>query len=405
MLQAIFRKKPLFFSILCIVLIFLTYLVYLELKPTVARADQDTNTLSSRVVPVEYPESVRRSQSMKAQEARTTTNPWGIALDEARGFVYVAEPGCEMSPYCKGPQSQQRVAFPGKIGKYSLADGSFISDFTQPWHYSNPLFVVVNAADGHVWFTEPNSDAIGELNPDGERWWQTTVTANSTPYDLVFDRRGNLWFTEFTGNRIGFLNLQTRQLVETTIPTANSNPYGLTIDQKGDLWFAENAPGVAKIGTFTPTTSGVISIREEVIDPSGASQPHLITADPTDNIWFSEGFAGNIGKWDPVTRTATHYRVAVACRQAHMCTHLSGIYADKRGNIWFTDSLNATVGYFMPPRGKYGGLIRVRPLSDGNAHPHDGLVVQSNGTVWFSEQYGTHSFGPALIMWPPGTMN
>jgi virginiamycin B lyase len=398
MLQTIFRKKPLFFSMLCFVLMCLNSLAACD--AAIARADQGASNTTSRVVPAEQPESVRRRQSMKAQEARTTTNPWGIALDEARGFVYVAEPGCEMSPYCKDPQTQKRVAFPTKIGKYSLADGSFIRDFTQPMQYSNPLFVAVNAADGHVWFTEPNSDAIGELSPDGERWWQTEVSANSTPYDLVFDQRGNLWFTEFTGDRIGFLNPKTRRVVETAIPTPNSNPYGLTIDRKGDLWFAENAKGIAKIGTFTPTASGVITIQEDLIDPSGSSQPHLITADPQGNIWFSEGFAGNVGKWDPIAQAATHYRVATACRQAHACTHLSGICADNRGNIWFTDSLNATVGYFMPPRGKYGGLTKVRPLSNGNAHPHDGLVVQSNGTAWFSEQYGSSNFGPALIMWP-----
>src|SRR5713226_5860844 len=98
MLQTIFRKKPLFFSILCVVLICLSSLT--ACGAAIARANQGASNTTLRVVPAEQPESVRRSQSMEAQQARTTTNPWGIALDEARGFVYVAEPGCEMSPYC-----------------------------------------------------------------------------------------------------------------------------------------------------------------------------------------------------------------------------------------------------------------------------------------------------------------
>jgi streptogramin lyase len=83
---------------------------------------------------------------------------------------------------------------------------------------------------------------------------------------------------------------------------------------------------------------------------------------------------------------------------------MSGIAADKDGNIWFSDSLNATVGYFIPSK----RTAKIQPLTDSNAHPHDGLVVQSNGTVWFTEQFGSllpgELQGPALVMWPKGTL-
>jgi streptogramin lyase len=361
-----------------------------------------------RALPAEQPELTQRAQSPTIVTVSTRgSGPWGIALDEAHGYVWVAQPGCDPKPPCAS-------AFPTKISKFSLADGSFIQDFTEPAQYSNPFFLAVNRSDGSVWFSEPNSDAIGELSPDDNRFQQWPTTRGSTPYDLLFDKNGNLWFTEYNSSSIGFMNTKTHKIVETATPTAGTEPYGITLDPKGNIWFAENAKGIAQIGMFTPTPTGNISIKEFPIDATLISQPHLITAAPNGQIWISEGFLGNITDFDPATGSVTHYKVAsttnfttsVPCRRPpDNCTHISGIAADKNDNIWFTDSLNATVGYFVPSKDR----AYIQPLIDPNAHPHDGLAVQSNGTVWFTEQFGSQIKGdlvqgPALVMWPNGTL-
>ncbi len=364
------------------------------------QANGGGQTASQRAVPAEQPESTRRMQSTAPVQASTKNpSPWGVALDEQRGFVWVAEPGCEPQPTCQ-------TAFATKIGKFSMADGSWIKDFSEPAQYSSPLFVAVNPRDGNVWFTQPNSNAIGELLPDEDIFQQWKTTTGSAPYDLIFDNNGNLWFTEMGSNSIGFLNTKTHQVVETATPTAGSQPYGITKDAKGNLWFTENGQGVARIGTFTPTANGTISIREFPIDSTLLSRPHLITVAPNGHIWFTEGFMGNISEFDPATQNVTHYKVATTCRRPpDNCTHTSGIAADRQGNIWFSDSLNATVGCYFPSK----GIAKIQPLSDPNAHPHDGLAIQSNGTLWFTEQYGSlvkgdPVQGPALVMWPGGTI-
>ncbi len=370
------------------------------------QADSGNQFIASRILPAEQPESTQRMQTTKIQLTATKTNPWGITLDEARGFVWVAEPGCEMSPTCP-------TTFATFIGKYALSDGSSIANFPEPpsapngTKYSSPLFVAVNHSNGHVWFTEPNSDAIGELDPDTGAWYNYTagITPGSAPYDLVFDKNGNIWFTELNGNTIGFLNTKTHTIVETPTPTAGSNPYGITTDAKGNIWFAENGKGIAKIATFTPTTTGNINITEYLIDPVLITRPHLITVDPHGSVWFSDGFSGNISRFDPPTQAVTHFKVATQCRQVNNCTHISGIAADGQGHIWFTDSLNATVGYFDP----VNNIEKVQPIRDPNAHPHDGLAIQSNGAAWFTEQYGSQLkgdpvLGPVLVLWPKGTL-
>ena len=334
---------------------------------------------------IEPPTSNHRAQTTTASQTGTKTNPWGSAIDTQRGFVWVAEPGCEALPTCHS-------TFSTNIGKYSQADGSLIQNFPEPAGYSNPVFLATDA-NGDVWFTQPDSNALGKLSPKGQTWSQWKLKAGNTPFDLLIDKNGNIWFTDFDANKIGFFNPQTQKFVETTIPTAQSNPYGITMDRNGTIWFAENTLGIGQIGSFTPTTSGAITITEHAI---ALTQPHLITADKDGNIWFSGAFSGSIGVYRPGDGTSSKYRVATLACAAVCTTHVSGIAVDKKGNVWFTDSLRATVGYFVPAT----GAVHLQTLTKTDSHPHDGLNIDNNNTVWFTEQ---NNF--SLVMWPNATFH
>jgi len=319
---------------------------------------------------------------MVESHAPTTTIPWGIALDPAHGYVWVAEPGCEPLPTCA-------TTFPSSIGQYAFSDGAFIQDFMEPQGYTSPLFIIADPT-GHLWFTQPTSDAIGEFDPVNNVWRQWPVTKNSQPYDIMLDARGNIWFTEFGGNRIGFLDTRTHKLVETPVPTPQTDPYGITLASNGVAWFSENRNAISQIGSFTPTADGKITIVEH---PVSALRPHLITTDAAGNIWFTEGFAGYISEYNPVTGTNRRFLVYLgACLNVKTCTgtHISGIRADSNGNVWFTDSLSQRVGYLVPSTGQI--VVRSVPT---NAHPHDGLILDKNGRVWFTEQNAL-----TLNMWP-----
>ncbi len=322
----------------------------------------------------EAPLSTSRSLSMAESHAATTSMPWAIALDPSRGYAWVAEPGCEPLPKCP-------MSFPSIIGQYAFSDGAFIQDFTEPKGYTSPLFLVVDPA-GHLWFTQPNSDAIGEFDPQNDVWNQWPLTKVSQPYAIALDTHGNLWFTEFSGNRIGFFDTHTHKLVETPIPTAQSNPYGITIANNGVAWFAENRNAVSQIGSFAVTTNGKITITEH---PVAALRPHLITTDAAGNVWFTEGFAGYISEYNPVTGTNRRFLVfqGTCFASTGTCTgtHISGIRTDTHGNVWFTDSLSQRVGYLVPATGQI--VVQVLPT---NSHPHDGLILDNKGRVWFTEQ-------------------
>src|SRR5436309_2408644 len=120
-------------------------------------------------------------------------NPWGVTFDN-QGNAWIAAPECDPSPVCSTVRG-------GMIVEVNKASFSVVNTFTEPADYSSPVFVAVDT-QGNVWFTEPMSNAIGELipnftDPAASMWHQWTIpTANAVPFDLAFDRHGHLWFTE-----------------------------------------------------------------------------------------------------------------------------------------------------------------------------------------------------------------
>lgn len=331
----------------------------------------------------EVPFSLHRTISTAASQQATVLMPWGVAVDYTRGFVWVAEPGCEPKPKCTASTH-------GLLGQYAYSDASLIQNFNEPAGYSSPLFVAVDK-NGNVWFTEPQTDAIGEFDTQNLSWNQWLLKRGSDPFDLIFDNAGNLWFTEFGSNKIGFFNPQTDQVVENAIPTPNSNAYGITMDPAGTIWFTENAPGVDQIGSFTPTPTGVIKITEHA---AGVIRPHLIAADRAGNIWYTGGFDGEIGEFQPRSGNSTLFVVYHGvCISPANCTgtHISGIGIDSKGNIWFTDSLSQRVGYLVPSTGQ----VVAQTIHTSNSHPYDGLLIDNNDRIWFTEE-----FALTLNMWP-----
>jgi virginiamycin B lyase len=331
---------------------------------------------------------LHRAISTAAGQQATLLLPWGIAVDYTRGYVWVAEPGCEPKPKCQANTQ-------GLLGQYAYSDSNLIQNYNEPSGYSSPLFVAVDK-NGNVWFTEPETDAIGEFNVQSQNWNQWLLKRGSDPFDLLFDNAGNLWFTENGSNKIGFFNTQTDQVVENAIPTPNSEPYGLVMDPSGTIWFTENAPNIGQIGSFAPTSTGVVKITEHA---AGVLRPHLIAADRAGNIWYTAGFQGDIGEFNPRSGNSTVFVVYHGvCVSPANCTgtHISGIGVDSKGNIWFTDSLSQRVGYLVPSTGQ----VVAQTIHTSNSHPYDGLLIDKNDRIWFTEE-----FALTLNMWPASAVH
>jgi streptogramin lyase len=312
-------------------------------------------------------------------------NPWGMEIDNA-GKIWFAEPGCDFAPTCAAGTA------PGQIVKLDPATGAF-TYYTLPNIPGNqPIFVTFDGS-GNLWFTTPNNSMIGEFSPStGEFVGQWPVTAGSGPWDLTF-ANGQLWYTQHFVSAVGRFDPTTHVHQDFETPTANSNPYGIAADG-ARIWFTENNSNVDQVAVLDTGQNNEISEYPIVQPPSGT--PHLIVVDANGHPWWTEGWSDTIATLDPAAATPGScgsasgicngvQRFTVPASSAcGASTHTSGIaYEAATDRIWFDNSLTAQVGSLTPATGTFA----MTTLSDCNAHPHDGLSVDSAGNVWFGEEF------------------
>lgn len=341
------------------------------------------------------------------------TDPWGISFD-GRGYAWVAEPGCDPNPVCGS-------VITGSIDQVNRSNFGVVNHFVEPAGYSSPLFTAVDGA-GNIWFTEPMSNAIGELipnlsNPSASTWHQWAApTASASPFDLTFDSHGNLWFTEVNANKIGEFSGGT--ITETPTPTGSSKPYGIVGPDptSGQIWFTENNTAVAKIGSFTPPASGSLAagnINEyNTVNPGNSATPHLITYDHSGNIWWTEGPNGRIGRLainqaaSGTSNGVTEFKDPAPCltSEASCRIHFSGIGVDGSGTVWFDNSQDDGIISYVPGSNTF--TTYMADPGNTNAHPHDGFAIDGSNTLYFSEEFA-NSIGQGVQIGvptpPPGT--
>jgi streptogramin lyase len=318
----------------------------------------------------------------------TSGQPWGVALDGSN-HLWVAQPNCDSSPVCTNPPGT------GKIAEYDATTLNKLNEFTplSPNIYS-PIFLAIDSG-GNIWFTDPSHGAIGKLVPGTNTWTEFSISSQfsgAVPYDLVLDQHGHLWFTDYANGAIGEFDPTNNTIIgEARVPTSGAILYGIAIAPDGKIWFAEN--NNFNIGSFTPPASGTLSTANITEYTVQTDQQHLITVDKNGNVWFSTGFRGQIGELPSGSSTAKTFCVS---QKFINSPHISGISVDNNtGFVWFDDSINTRVGYLDPtqynndcatPNSVAGVTDTTYTAGD---HPHDGLLVDGTGNVFFTLQFGS----------------
>jgi streptogramin lyase len=312
-------------------------------------------------------------------------DPWGTAIDSS-GNIWFAEPGCDFAPTCGAGTP------PGQLGKIDPSSGA-VTFYTLPSIPGNqPIFVAFDRA-GNLWFTTPNNSMIGEFSPStGTFVGQWPVTAGSGPWDLIV-ANGQIWYTEHLASAVGAFNPDTHAHQDFQTPSANSNPYGITANG-GLIWFTENNSSVDRVAVLDTTNANVISEYPIVRPLSGT--PHMIDVDRSGRPWWTEGFSNTIATLDPAGATPGNCgTTAGLCNgirrfevpRSITCggsAHTSGIAFQRSADlVWLDNSLTAQIGSFTPATGTFA----MNTLSDCNAHPHDGLSLDTAGNVWFDEEF------------------
>ena len=265
-------------------------------------------------------------------------------------------------PQVEGLESRRLLSL--TINEYPLAGGAVQHG-------------IVSGPDGNLWFTEPLTGRIGEINPTTHAITVFAIpTANGEPEDITASPDGNLWFTETTVGKIGEINPTTHVITEFPIPTADSSPVGITAGPDGNIWFTEEYGN--NIGEINPTSDVII----EFPIPTAASIPIAITTGPDGNLWFIEQYRNAVGEISPTTHAITEFPVPT---NAAFLNSLTEITAGPDGNLWFTEADSNQIGEIDPTT----HIFTEFPIPTASSLPL-GITGGPDGNLWFTEQNGNN---------------
>ena len=312
--------------------------------------------------------------------------PWGTAIDSA-GNVWFAEPGCDFAPTCAANTA------PGQIGELRSSSHTFALYRLPNVSGNQPIFLAFDGS-GMLWFTTPNNSMIGEFNPSaGQFLGQWPVSAGTGPWDLTF-AAGKIWYTEHLVSAVGSFDPSAHTHQDLQTPTANTNPYGIAANG-GLIWFTENNSNVDRIAVLNTANRAISEYAIQL--PLDGHTPHLVTIDAHGNPWWTEGFSDAIATLNPAAATPgqcvvtfgncngiRRFEAPAPASCSGFGTHTSGIaFEGSSGLVWFDNSLTAQIGSFNPSNNTFA----MSSLSDCSAHPHDGLILDGAGNVWFNEEF------------------
>ena len=262
--------------------------------------------------------------------------PNAIAVDSGGNVWTVLQNRTELAEFTPATSSFKTFPFPLPGGTKVMTWGLAVDD-------SRRL----------VWVADETSDVIWCFNMTSSTFRETAIpTVGATPFQIVLDGRGNAWFTEFVGDKIGTIST-SGVLTETPIPIVG-NPTGITIDAQGRIWFnllqtggvsdlyfigsyyggsfsfynltnrVDTPVGIAVdsaghvwltqhgaslLSEYYPAT-GEIKTFSTSIPKVGASLPYFAYVDPANgNVWFNEHYGNAIGEFDPTTGQMVEYHV------------------------------------------------------------------------------------------------
>jgi len=200
--------------------------------------------------------------------------------------------------------------------------------------------------------------------------------------------------------------------------TQNTNSTGLTITGTP----ADNYPD-NKRTTFCQTgpANSTRYITEYKI-PTACTQPLAINVDPSGNVWFTESNTGNLGKFEPSSKSFQEFTNTQW--QKGEKSMMWGIGTAPDGNIWFTDSQHNLVWKFNPADKSYarftfsksvtsdGSFPQMLPLDGKNAYVNDftgkkiGIFTTDNTgsdlSVTSIHSPGDYNFTSTMVVDPTG---
>jgi len=264
---------------------------------------------------------------------------------------------------------------------------------------------VAPAADGGVWYTAQASGELGWLDPKTGTTKMVDLGRGSAPHGVIVGPDGAPWITAGGINAIVRVDPTTTEIKSFKLPGPSANLNTATFDKSGVLWFTgQNGfygrvdPRSAEVKVFnaprgpgpygiTTTPSGDVYYASLAgnhiakidlatgaatpIDPPTARQgARRVWSDSRGRIWVSEWNVGQLGLYDPSTRTWKEWKLPGANPMAY------AVFVDDQDIVWVTDWGANAIVRFDPASEKFTAY----PHSAPNANVRQ--ILGRRGEMW-----------------------
>jgi virginiamycin B lyase len=170
----------------------------------------------------------------------------------------------------------------GVIGSVAL-DGQ-VHEFVLP--SEGLLEGIAVGPNGNLWFTQPETNQIGRISPNGDIERYALPVPGAQPTAIVQGLDESMWYSQRGSSSVGrFKNEQTQDFA---LPSG-SQPDGIVVGPDGAIWVTETAASrIVRIVDGTPP--------QEFPLPDPTAHPEQITVGPDNALWFTENGAPAIGR-------------------------------------------------------------------------------------------------------------
>jgi hypothetical protein len=257
-------------------------------------------------------------------------------------------------------------------------------------------FAIVAGANGTMWFSDSRGLALGSISPAGViQEFSRTTTSNLVAADIALDRLGRPWIVGTAVGASTLAYLSNGHLILVALPTGLTPDGSLASDASGNMWMlARNTKDTVTIlerskKSYVQIVTGLGGLRLPCC-PNRAPKP--IVGGPDGNPWFTALYYGSqhyVGKRLIGTVRAGRLHLFAAMNNPGLPSYPSAIASGKT-------MLSITGGNPLQPNGalwciNHGGKQTVAAVS----YDPVGLAVDSTGNAWFSAYFAP---GPSQIV-------
>jgi len=247
------------------------------------------------------------------------------------------------------------------------AQTSTFEEWAVPTPMAFPLHLV-GATNTLVYFTEPASDKVGQLDTSTGNFTEWQLPIGTQPHGVV-SSSGMMVICGINFNFLGILNPATSTGTAYFFPTPNSGPSHLDI--YGSSYFVSESNG-NRIGLLTPSSPA--SVMEWTV-PTPNSQPFGIAVGSGTQVFFIERAVQKLGMLDISTNMFTEWSLAPLKEVEHL--------RFSQGLVYFGDAQSSALAMFNPAT----NTLTIWTAPTTNAAIPDVFVTPS-GEVNFTERFG-----------------